>query len=217
MALILSSFSVAGLSPGAAMKRRIAIAIVTTALLGGAPVASAGPERVEFPAGYQQNFLRFGEVDRPDRKPQQVRLFYVDPASAAAATAGQPVPNGAVLTQRVESMQERRFRNVVRQHTDYSCGAAALATILRYAYHLEADEGTVIEGMMGVSDPQLVHQRGLRAEAQRTVDHAVGQAVAAGTVLAQQAQGPGVVLAELDPARLRSVRQQLPALAHRIL
>ena len=30
-------------------------------------------------------------------------------------------------------------------------------------------------------------------------------------VLAQQAQGPGVVLADLDPERLRSVRQQLPA------
>ncbi len=70
------------------------------------------------------------------------------------------LPNGAVLTRQVESMQERRFRNVVRQHTDYSCGAAALATLLRHAYHLEADEGTVIEGMMGVADPQLVHQRG---------------------------------------------------------
>ncbi|WP_367346598.1 C39 family peptidase [Stenotrophomonas bentonitica] len=70
------------------------------------------------------------------------------------------LPNGAVFNQKVESMQERRFRNMVRQHTDYSCGAAALATILRYAYHLDADEGTVIEGMMGVSDPELVHQRG---------------------------------------------------------
>jgi len=70
------------------------------------------------------------------------------------------LPNGAVLTRHVESMQEQRFRNVVRQHTDYSCGAAALATLLRHAYHLEADEGTVIEGMMGVADPQLVHQRG---------------------------------------------------------
>lgn len=70
------------------------------------------------------------------------------------------LPNGALLTQRVESMQERKFRNLVRQHTDYSCGAAALATILRYAYSLEADEATVIEGMMGVSDPELVHQRG---------------------------------------------------------
>jgi predicted double-glycine peptidase len=70
------------------------------------------------------------------------------------------LPNGALLQQKVESMQERRYRNVVRQHTDYSCGAAALATILRHAYHLQTDEATVIEGMMGVSDPALVAERG---------------------------------------------------------
>jgi predicted double-glycine peptidase len=57
-------------------------------------------------------------------------------------------------------MRERRFRNLVRQHTDYSCGAAALATILKHAYHLNTDEATVIEGMMGVADPELVRQRG---------------------------------------------------------
>jgi len=38
-----------------------------------------------------------------------------------------------------------------------------------------------------------------------------------GVVLAQQASGPGVVLAELDWARLQQVRQQLPALQHRRL
>lgn len=70
------------------------------------------------------------------------------------------LPNGALLQQKVESMQERRYRNLVRQHTDYSCGAAALATILRYAYHLDTTEATVIEGMMGVSDPLLVKERG---------------------------------------------------------
>ena len=36
-----------------------------------------------------------------------------------------------------------------------------------------------------------------------------------GRVLAQLAEGEGVVLAELDPACLASVRQQLPALQHR--
>ncbi len=82
------------------------------------------------------------------------------PCQAADVAFSGVLPNGAVYRQPVESMQERRFRNLVRQHTDYSCGAAALATILRYAYHLEADEATVIEGMMGVSDPALVHQRG---------------------------------------------------------
>jgi len=36
-------------------------------------------------------------------------------------------------------------------------------------------------------------------------------------VLAQQAQEPGVVLADLDAGRLAAVRAQLPALQHRVL
>jgi predicted double-glycine peptidase len=40
-----------------------------------------------------------------------------------------------------------------------SCGATALATILRYAYHLGVDETQVIQGMMGVADVELVKQR----------------------------------------------------------
>lgn len=70
------------------------------------------------------------------------------------------LPNGAPFDAHVVSMQEGRYRYIVRQHTDYSCGAAALATILRYAYHLDVNETTVIQGMMGVSDPDLVKQRG---------------------------------------------------------
>ncbi|WP_313173869.1 C39 family peptidase [Stenotrophomonas sp.] len=70
------------------------------------------------------------------------------------------LPNGALYSGKIESMKERRFRHLVRQQTDYSCGAAALATILKHAYHLNTDEATVIEGMMGVADPELVRQRG---------------------------------------------------------
>jgi len=89
-------------------------------------------------------------------------LLLLGGASARAGDVGFAgvLPNGALLQQKVESMQERRYRNVVRQHTDYSCGAAALATILRHAYHLDTDEATVIEGMMGVSDSALVAERG---------------------------------------------------------
>jgi deaminated glutathione amidase len=36
-----------------------------------------------------------------------------------------------------------------------------------------------------------------------------------GEVIAVLAEGEGVVLAEIDPARLASVRAQLPALQHR--
>jgi nitrilase len=38
-----------------------------------------------------------------------------------------------------------------------------------------------------------------------------------GSILAQQAQEPGVVLAELDVAQLARCRVQLPALQHRLL
>jgi nitrilase len=38
-----------------------------------------------------------------------------------------------------------------------------------------------------------------------------------GEVMSLQAEGPGVVLADLDIERLRSVRQQLPSLQHRRL
>ena len=38
-----------------------------------------------------------------------------------------------------------------------------------------------------------------------------------GVVLAQQGDGPGVVMADLDPPRQAQVRMQLPALEHRVL
>ncbi len=70
------------------------------------------------------------------------------------------LPNGAQYSTRVTSMQELHFVNIVRQHTDYSCGAAALATILRYGYHLDVDENVVIDGMLSLADADTVKQRG---------------------------------------------------------
>jgi predicted double-glycine peptidase len=70
------------------------------------------------------------------------------------------LPNGAQYSTNVTSMRDLHFTNIVRQHTDYSCGAAALATLLRYGYHLDVDETVVIDGMLGVSDPDIVKKRG---------------------------------------------------------
>lgn len=70
------------------------------------------------------------------------------------------LPNGGIYMGHVESMHEGRYRNMVRQRTDYSCGAAALATILRYGYRLDVDETSVIQGMLALADPELVKQRG---------------------------------------------------------
>lgn len=92
-------------------------------------------------------------------------LALVAASVGARAHAGEVgfagvLPNGAQYVTRIDSMQELRFANIVRQHTDYSCGAAALATILRYGYHLDVDENVVIDGMMGLADQAQVRQRG---------------------------------------------------------
>jgi len=79
---------------------------------------------------------------------------------AAEIRFGDILPSGAILTKPVISMQERRYLNVVRQKYDFSCGAAALATILRYAYGLRIGEDTVLSGMMGVANPEIVRTRG---------------------------------------------------------
>lgn len=85
-------------------------------------------------------------------------------ASAPALTAevrfGGVLPGGALVTKDVVSLGERRWVHMVRQKTDYSCGAASLATILRYAYGLEMDEPQVLAGLLKVADPKVVKQRG---------------------------------------------------------
>ncbi len=59
-------------------------------------------------------------------------------------------------------------------------------------------------------------QGGLHANGRRTFGHSL-IADPWGQVLAMQNEGEGVVIAEIDIARIASVRAQLPALAHRLL
>jgi predicted double-glycine peptidase len=81
-------------------------------------------------------------------------------ARAAEVSFAAVLPNGSLYHAPIESMQAARFRNIVRQHTDFSCGAAALATLLKYGYDLNVDEATVLAGLMGVANPETVRKQG---------------------------------------------------------
>jgi uncharacterized protein len=71
------------------------------------------------------------------------------PGRTLALTAGDiDVP--------VHSMAERRFLTVVHQRYDFSCGSAALATLLRFHYGNNASEQSVFMGMWQNGDrPQI--------------------------------------------------------------
>ncbi|QHG65368.1 C39 family peptidase [Pseudomonas putida] len=70
------------------------------------------------------------------------------------------LPGGAVIYKPIQSIRERKFADLVQQKTDFSCGAASLATILRQAYWLDVDEHQVIEGMLAHANEDLVRTQG---------------------------------------------------------
>lgn len=82
------------------------------------------------------------------------------PARAADVRLGDILPGGGTIHKNIVSMREARYTGVVQQNTDFSCGAAAVATILKYAYGKNVTEHDVVEGMFRVSDPQVARERG---------------------------------------------------------
>jgi hypothetical protein len=71
---------------------------------------------------------------------------------ACVAGAQDPAP--------VRSLLEMRQKNVVVQQWDTSCGAAALATLLKYQHGLPASERQIAEAMLRTGDALKVKVRG---------------------------------------------------------
>lgn len=60
----------------------------------------------------------------------------------------------------VRSVAEQRFAGVVRQKYDFSCGSAALATLLRFHYDFDVAEATAFRGMWTRGDQAQIRRLG---------------------------------------------------------
>lgn len=67
---------------------------------------------------------------------------------------------GGVLTKEVKSLKEMRQRQMVPQTRDFSCGAAALATIMHYHYGVPISELDAIIGMFKHGNQEDIKKRG---------------------------------------------------------
>lgn len=77
------------------------------------------------------------------------------PQGATGLSAGR---NDYVLP--VRSMVERRFLTVVRQQYDFSCGSAALATLLHFHYGDAQTEQSIFVGMWRDGDREQIRKQG---------------------------------------------------------
>lgn len=87
-------------------------------------------------------------------------LLFLASLAEAAQMPIAALPGGNVIYKPIQSIRERRFADLVQQKTDFSCGAAALATVLKQAYWLDVDEEHIIDGMLAHVDQQVVKTQG---------------------------------------------------------
>ena len=70
------------------------------------------------------------------------------------------VPHGGGYSVPVTSLKEARFRTTVRQQYDFSCGSAAVATLLTYQYGIAVDEAEVFRQMYASGDQARIRAEG---------------------------------------------------------
>lgn len=61
---------------------------------------------------------------------------------------------------KVTSLKEARFKATTRQQYDFSCGSAAIATLLTHHYHYPVTEQTVFQEMFKRGDQEKIRREG---------------------------------------------------------
>lgn len=99
-----------------------------------------------------------------------MKAGFIIPALVAIAACAADVEQGPVfLTQGgllgefsipVSSIVDQRFAGVIRQRYDFSCGSAALATLLHYHYDYDVREDNAFRGMWASGDQEQIRKVG---------------------------------------------------------
>lgn len=74
----------------------------------------------------------------------------------------------------VRTFRDIPFRTVVRQQYDYSCGSAALATLLRYHYERPVDEAEIFKAMYLAGNQDVIQKVGFSLLDMKNYLHRLG-------------------------------------------
>ena len=80
--------------------------------------------------------------------------------SVAAQQAYMPSMGGGDYTLPLTSLKQQRTRTTLIQKYDFSCGSAAIATLLTHHYGYPVTEETVFQGMYSTGDQAKIHREG---------------------------------------------------------
>ncbi|MEW6428065.1 MAG: C39 family peptidase [Thermodesulfobacteriota bacterium] len=86
--------------------------------------------------------------------------LFCTPAPAHSGTITVFDATSGALVVKVTSIKERRFKTTVRQQYDFSCGSAALATLLSYHYDDPTSEQDAFAAMYESGDQEKIRKEG---------------------------------------------------------
>jgi predicted double-glycine peptidase len=82
------------------------------------------------------------------------------PATAGSLYLDGVGLGGGAVSMNVESFQKQKFKATVGQEHDFSCGSAALATLLTYNYKMPVSEHDVFQSMFENGDKKVIAESG---------------------------------------------------------
>jgi predicted double-glycine peptidase len=92
-----------------------------------------------------------GVLAKHEAKDRPLERFDI-PTTMSVAAAG-------VQSVEMEPFSELKYKNIVHQAYDYSCGSAALVTILKYHLGIDVSEQQSMEGMMAFGEKDKIIER----------------------------------------------------------
>ena len=134
-----------------------------------------------------------------------------------------------IMAEPLRSWKAMKFDGLVRQQTDFSCGAAVLATVVDGAYGKHTTEAQVLVNMLKVADPAVVKDKGFSLLDMKRYVNSVGYAAEGYQVdfdALHHLKVPGIVLLNLRGYHhfvvVRKVTDDLvqvgdPALGNRVM
>jgi uncharacterized protein len=82
------------------------------------------------------------------------------PAGAGSLFLNGVGLGGGAATLNLESFQEKKYKATLAQQYDFSCGSAALATLLTYNYKIAVSEQEVFQSMFENGDKKVIAESG---------------------------------------------------------
>lgn len=87
-------------------------------------------------------------------------FFFAVTSGGANVQAGEITPPSGNFTVKIKSIKELREARVIHQAYDFSCGSAAVATLLSHSYDTPTSEETAFKAMYDIGDQEHIRKVG---------------------------------------------------------